>query len=361
MRQRNQQISEIQVLAQARAIAVFGSNGQLEGNQLLSNHLLSNKCAYCASLCAKYCICALLLVSVVPSWALAQGSIFGNVEKADLSIPVNGSVSFFGFINGSDAEIRTDISIGAGYDNGNWFDDFQNYLAESPGALYAYYFLHATSNEGVQLSGMIPNNSFQQENITLTPVLWPSQPTGLTVTNVSVSQVNLRWDYDSSLTYHIYRRAQTAAGSFFRIDNPSGALSDQGIADSVYIDTAVDGSTEFDYLIIGENAAGVYSSRSEISVFGSSGCCQTAGDANKDGKSNIADITFLISFIFTGGSAPECRDQADANGDNKVNIADVTYLVSWIFTGGSWPECGTTGSINPSATFNTNGSFTGSL
>ncbi|MFQ5607500.1 MAG: choice-of-anchor B family protein, partial [Candidatus Zixiibacteriota bacterium] len=61
-------------------------------------------------------------------------------------------------------------------------------------------------------------------------------------------------------------------------------------------------------------------------------CCtpQSAGDANHDGSVNIADVTFIITRIFSSGPAPVCQDEADANGSNSVNIADVTHLIARI-------------------------------
>ncbi|MCH7878390.1 MAG: dockerin type I repeat-containing protein [candidate division Zixibacteria bacterium] len=72
-------------------------------------------------------------------------------------------------------------------------------------------------------------------------------------------------------------------------------------------------------------------------------CCCDPGDANGDGKYNIADMIFIIARIFTGGPEPECQDEADANGDNILNMADVTYGIARLFTGGPAPICGTTG------------------
>ena len=69
-------------------------------------------------------------------------------------------------------------------------------------------------------------------------------------------------------------------------------------------------------------------------------CCQTAGDANGDGRVNIADVTFLIARIFVGGPAPPCCGEGDANGSGRVNIADVSYLIAFIFAGGPPPVCG---------------------
>ncbi len=72
-------------------------------------------------------------------------------------------------------------------------------------------------------------------------------------------------------------------------------------------------------------------------------CCDTAGDADNSGSSNIADVTFSIARIFAGGAAPVCIDEANADGDAGFNIADVTYLITHIFAGGPAPICGTTG------------------
>lgn len=72
-------------------------------------------------------------------------------------------------------------------------------------------------------------------------------------------------------------------------------------------------------------------------------CCRTPGDADFNGATNIADVTFLIARIFAGGPGPACQEQADANGDDKVNISDVTFLIARIFAGGPTPACGSTG------------------
>lgn len=72
-------------------------------------------------------------------------------------------------------------------------------------------------------------------------------------------------------------------------------------------------------------------------------CCDTPGDADRSGRVNIADVTFMISRIFSGGPAPCCMDESDSNGDNRTNISDVTFMISRIFAKGAAPVCGTTG------------------
>lgn len=64
------------------------------------------------------------------------------------------------------------------------------------------------------------------------------------------------------------------------------------------------------------------------------------GDANGDGSINIADIVFLVAYLFKGGPAPSPLWKADVNGDCKVTIADIVYLVSYLFKGGPPPKRG---------------------
>jgi FG-GAP repeat/Dockerin type I domain len=73
-------------------------------------------------------------------------------------------------------------------------------------------------------------------------------------------------------------------------------------------------------------------------------CCDTPGDGNNSGITNIGDVTWLISYIFRNGPPPACNDEADFNGDNEINIQDVVDGINRIFWGGSPPVCGTTSS-----------------
>jgi len=207
---------------------------------------------------------ALLITAAMPLSAFAQGSIFGTVQSSDLSTPANGDISFFGFLDDTDEEIRIETSTGAGYDAGNWFDDFQNYLTEAPGNPYDYYFYNIANDEGFHLAKLIPNNSFQQENIQLAAVAWPFKPTGLSGTVVSSSAVVVEWNAAPGMTYHVYRRVATSGSSFFRIDAPSGSLSNHGVADSFFVDVTVDGVRSYSYLIIAEDASGNYSEHSDV-------------------------------------------------------------------------------------------------
>jgi hypothetical protein len=213
-----------------------------------------------------------ILSILMTSSACAQGSIFGFVKNSDSSTPANGEMSFFGYLDDTDEEIKIETSIGAGYDadSGAWYDDFQNYLTEAAGNPYDYHFYNLINGEGFILSKPIPNNSFQQEDIALAPVTWPTIPTGLSGQAISASMVLIHWNAGLDLTYHIYRRTAPSNGSFFRIDDPIGSLTNPGVADSFFVDTTVDGISDYHYLIIAEDAGGNLSPHSDVITVSSS-------------------------------------------------------------------------------------------
>ncbi|HWR83361.1 MAG TPA: dockerin type I domain-containing protein [Candidatus Deferrimicrobium sp.] len=85
------------------------------------------------------------------------------------------------------------------------------------------------------------------------------------------------------------------------------------------------------------------------------GCCQDMR-GNVDGDSNdqvnVADLTYLVAYLFQGGDAPPCIEEADVNGSGSVDIADLTYLVAFIFQGGELPyNCGETQTTGAAKTY----------
>jgi CSLREA domain-containing protein len=59
------------------------------------------------------------------------------------------------------------------------------------------------------------------------------------------------------------------------------------------------------------------------------------GDANGDGMRDVADVFFLINYLFASGPAPV--GLGDVNGDAKTDIADVFSLINFLFAGGPAP------------------------
>jgi hypothetical protein len=61
------------------------------------------------------------------------------------------------------------------------------------------------------------------------------------------------------------------------------------------------------------------------------------GDANDDGKVDIADPVWIINEFVRQGPATKCQDAADANDDGRMDLSDVMYLIGWQFRGQSAP------------------------
>ena len=63
------------------------------------------------------------------------------------------------------------------------------------------------------------------------------------------------------------------------------------------------------------------------------------GDVNGDGIVNVADIVYLVNYLYKGGSEPTPVEAGDATCDGVVNVADVVYLVNYLYRGGDPPAC----------------------
>ncbi len=324
----------------------------------------------------------LLLIGAIS--ASGQGNIYGTVDNSDLSVPADEELSFFGFIRDRDQEIRILTCDGAGYETGNWYDDFQNYLSEAPGLPYDYFYFNLSNGEAFHLEKLIPSNSYQREDITLSADDWPRPVEALTGVPLVGLGIKLYWKKRAGCTYHVYRRYGYSNGSFFRLDDVDGDLLNHGVTDTFFIDEAMFGATSFTYLVIADSL-GKYSPPSNIvSVntvcvdaglddldgdgvadlcdncpdttnpeqldrnhdgIGDACCCLgIRGNANNDpdDKANVSDITFLLRYLFglPAGPPPGCPAEGNANGDldEKTNIADVTYLIRYLFGIPSGPE-----------------------
>jgi hypothetical protein len=70
-------------------------------------------------------------------------------------------------------------------------------------------------------------------------------------------------------------------------------------------------------------------------------CCVLRGDVNYDGADlvDIADLLYLIDFMFSEGPAPVCFDAADINGSGSkpLDISDLMWLINFMFQNGPPP------------------------
>ena len=73
------------------------------------------------------------------------------------------------------------------------------------------------------------------------------------------------------------------------------------------------------------------------------------GDCNSTGAVNLADAIWLINgYLAFPAQGPEglCTEACDINDDDQVNVADVSFLFTYLFLSGTtptspFPLCGT--------------------
>jgi len=75
-------------------------------------------------------------------------------------------------------------------------------------------------------------------------------------------------------------------------------------------------------------------------------------DANADGKHDLSDAVFALTYLFSGGSPPPCTDSADSNGDGRIEISDPVHSLGYLFQGteppvAPFPTCGKDPKQNP--------------
>ena len=69
-------------------------------------------------------------------------------------------------------------------------------------------------------------------------------------------------------------------------------------------------------------------------------CCNhdgIRGDADYNMAINVADLTYLVDYLFFGGDIPPCPEEGNVDADGGINVADVTYLVEYTFFAGPPP------------------------
>lgn len=63
------------------------------------------------------------------------------------------------------------------------------------------------------------------------------------------------------------------------------------------------------------------------------------GDADGNGTIDVADVVFLINYLYAGGPPPDPLLAGDPSCDGIVDVADVIFLINYLFKAGPEPSC----------------------
>ncbi len=61
------------------------------------------------------------------------------------------------------------------------------------------------------------------------------------------------------------------------------------------------------------------------------------GDCSGDMIVDVADIVFLINYLYKGGESPNPYGRGDENRDCQIDVADIIYLINYLYKSGSAP------------------------
>jgi hypothetical protein len=76
-----------------------------------------------------------------------------------------------------------------------------------------------------------------------------------------------------------------------------------------------------------------------ILLAGTISLCLERGNVDGLPGVNVADVTYLVDYLFFSGPAPDPLEAGDVNCSGGINVMDLTYLVDYLFGGGP-PPCG---------------------
>jgi hypothetical protein len=63
------------------------------------------------------------------------------------------------------------------------------------------------------------------------------------------------------------------------------------------------------------------------------------GDPNEDGVVNLADIIYLINYVYYDGAPPPDLTLADVDSNGIIDIGDIVHLINYIYYSGCIPVC----------------------
>jgi len=192
------------------------------------------------------------------------------------------------------------------------------------GMYYSVFFVRAgTDNPYVYYDSPI-DSGYSLDNLS------PSPPAGLLAFR-QPGAMKLTWSPTIALDFDYYTLYRdTLSGFTPGLNNRLGFTIDTTFIDS----TAQLGRTYY-YLASATDFSGNESEPSNEAM----GVGYVTGDANADGQMDIADVVYLINYLFMDGPAPDPLGAGDANCDGEVDIADVVYLINYLFIGGPPPSC----------------------
>ena len=197
-------------------------------------------------------------------------------------------------------------------------------LTIAEGMYWSVFFVRAgTDNPTIYFDSPI-DSGYSLDNLS------PSPPAGLFALR-EPGAMKLTWSPTIALDFDFYTLYRDTLSGFTPAPNNRLGFT----IDSVYFDSSAELGRTYYYLVSATDFSGNESEPSNEAM----GPGYLTGDANGDGEIDVADITYLINYLFLATSAPNPLWVGDCNCDGVVDIGDIVYLINYLFLGGAPPGC----------------------
>jgi len=192
------------------------------------------------------------------------------------------------------------------------------------GMYWSVFFIRAGTDTPTVFFDSPVDSGYSLDNLS------PSPPTGFLASH-EPAITKLTWSMTTALDFDYFTLYRDSLSGFVPDeDNRLGFTIDTTFVDS----TAQLGKTYY-YLASATDFSGNESNPSNEAT----GVRYITGDCNADGEIHLADLLYLVSYLYKGGSAPVPLTAGDCTCDEMVDLADLLYLVGYLYKGASAPDC----------------------
>jgi hypothetical protein len=187
---------------------------------------------------------------------------------------------------------------------------------------WSYFFVRGGTDNPIVYFDSPIDSGYSVDNLA------PAVPTGLLARH-KPAITQLTWPKCGSLDFDYYSLYRDTLAGFHPASGKRFAYS----IDSLFNDSTSQLGRAYYYLVSATDFSGNESNPSDQVM----GIRYITGDANTDGGLSVADVVYLINYLFKGGPSLKPLESGDVNCDAKVSVADVVYLINYLFKGGPLP------------------------
>lgn len=168
----------------------------------------------------------------------------------------------------------------------------------------------------------------------------PEKPAGVYLESLEKQTPKFTWTNGSQNASQIVIERRYNSGNFVPIATLDKNATE--FIDTEFSETAITYARLYSYRVIAENAWGKSDPSDSIAVMYPIMPMFIRGDANRDGKADLADSVFTLGYLYLSDpnidARATCLEAMDVNGSGEITINDPVSLLNFLFSGGERPK-----------------------